>query len=423
VRAVFFFAPTTNKTAKLPRMAPSACNIAFVDVHTRFPKPSNVPELGWQLRRLSEWPFPGDAPRTAHFLKVAAPLIFPQAVVVLAADIKCVGGDGGLPCALMRPREPKRELARRLGTRMHSGEGNVSVHHVRVAKNRWYKARSVEGEFVHTWKHMRQRRMPASTFREINEQLSAYEREGFDMHPLYRLPDTFCIGTDVQSPLAREFACRLAREVAVHSMREQLSFDHARPEGLAISWWAMTTINQHSSAACILPAAVPPGGVEDAHISGRALVSVARRKEVRVGSSRNSTTQRHHARNATSMAHRHAHRAGEKAVVEVDASMPVAVAHAQTALAPAASARPATLHHALVMTGLRRSFDEIGDNVRSRIFGFLRGTGTHVRIRRFGVRPTNDSWAPIVEKLGPFDALEQQMVSERQHSPARILSL
>ena len=69
---------------------------------------------------------------------------------------------------------------------------------------------------------MKTRRMPASTFRDINEQLSAYEREGYDMHALHRLPDTFCIGTHAQSALAKRFACQLGREVATGSMREQL---------------------------------------------------------------------------------------------------------------------------------------------------------------------------------------------------------
>ena len=129
---------------------------------------------------------------------------------------------------------------------------------MRVAKNRWFKARSVEGEYLSTWRHMKERRMPAKTFRDINSQLALYEREGYDMHALYRLPDTFCIGTDVTSALARRFACQIGVEVATRSMREQLSFDHARPPELNVTWWAMNVANQYGNAECVEASAASP---------------------------------------------------------------------------------------------------------------------------------------------------------------------
>ena len=147
VRCVFYFAPPpppggTPRWIGLPRVSPSPCNIALVDNTTRFGMngPCELPgghcEMGWTLRRLpmAQWPFPYDAPRTAHYLKIIAPLIFSGSKQVLAGDVKCAGSAAGLPCSLMRP-----------GT-----HGDL-----RVAKNRWYKSRSVEGEFVSTWKHMR----------------------------------------------------------------------------------------------------------------------------------------------------------------------------------------------------------------------------------------------------------------------------
>jgi len=79
--------------------------------------------------------------------------------------------------------------------------------------------------------------MAASVFREITLQLAAYERHGYDLDAIHRLPDTFCMGWHT-SPVSAEFACNLAREVATRSMREQLSFDYARPAALNISWWS-----------------------------------------------------------------------------------------------------------------------------------------------------------------------------------------
>jgi hypothetical protein len=148
----------------LPQIAPSACNVAFVDNTTRFSKDDSgddeVVAGGWRLRRLRRWPFANDGPRTAHYLKVVAPLLFPNAHVVLAGDIKCAGMGGGFPCGLMRP------------------EPTVDLH---VAKNRWWRSRTVEGEFVSTWRHMRLRKMGASTFRQISAQLNAYEQSGDDI--------------------------------------------------------------------------------------------------------------------------------------------------------------------------------------------------------------------------------------------------
>ena len=171
VRCVFYFAPPppssggVTRWVGLPLIEPSPCNIALVDNTTRFGV-SGGGEQGWTLRRIpmAKWPFPADAPRSAHYLKVIAPLIFPNARVVLAGDVKCAGSNSALPCKLMRP----------------PANGDL-----RVAKNRWYKSRSVEGEFISTWRHMRLRSMPSDTFREMSSQLSAYEREGYDMDRIH----------------------------------------------------------------------------------------------------------------------------------------------------------------------------------------------------------------------------------------------
>lgn len=122
VRAVFYFAPPPPpgapvKQVSLPRIAPSTCNVAVVDSTTRFMAAGSSHSGGaqgqqhvpheWKLRRIARWPFPGDAPRTAHFLKVAAPLIFPHARVVLAADIKCLGSAG---CVVLSDTSCRTEM-------------------------------------------------------------------------------------------------------------------------------------------------------------------------------------------------------------------------------------------------------------------------------------------------------------------------
>jgi hypothetical protein len=59
--------------------------------------------------------------------------------------------------------------------------------------------------------------------------------------------------------------------------------------------------------------------------------------------------------------------------------------------------------HAVCVTGLERSFTEIGDNVRHAILRFL---GTPA-ITFLGVQPVNDSWSTI-HKLLPMHAIEPQ---------------
>jgi hypothetical protein len=364
VRAVFYFASppsrgSPTKRVSLPAIPPSPCNVAVVDNTTDFGEAS-----GWTLRRITRWPFPRDAPRSAHYLKVIAPLIFRNARVVLAGDVKCAGSASGFPCAMMRP-----------------GPANT----IRVAKNRWYKSSSVEGEFVRTWKHMRVRRMPASVFRQITEQLCAYEDEEYDMAPIHVLPDTFCMGWR-SNLLSRSFSCRFGNEVATRSMREQLSFDHALhqqqhvfphsgrlTDPLNISWWPMTVVKDHGNAECldsskprdvtnVLPRPTPP-------LTAQATQLVPARSDPPL--------------------------------------LGLTAAHTNGGLAHP-SGRPAELLHALCVTGLQRSFAEIGASIRSRVFQFLQATASVVEIRRFGVQPRNDSWENVKRELGPFDTLDLQ---------------
>ena len=59
--------------------------------------------------------------------------------------------------------------------------------------------------------------------------LDVQEQHGrYDLRRIYRMPDILCMGWR-QTPASRTFACEWAHHVATYSMREQLSFDIARP--------------------------------------------------------------------------------------------------------------------------------------------------------------------------------------------------
>ncbi len=368
VRVVFYFAPppppgVPPRYVGLPNIAPSACNIAFVDNRTRFGKDdSGSAEWagGWRLHRLRHWPFARDGPRTAHYLKVIAPLLFPHAHVVLAGDVKCAGFGGGFPCALMRPAP------------------GIDLH---VAKNRWWRSRTLEGEFVSTWRHMRGRKMGASTFRQISAQLDAYEYSGDDMDVLFRMPDTFCMAWNAQRPASRAFACRLGYEVATRSMREQLSFDHARPPELNVSWWSMKVIGQFGNEQCVNNTTSNHGRLQRSIERGPLTHSASATIVDSLAPDTSISRQLSPLRRLSTSAH----------VGAATSSMP-----------------PAMLRHALCVTGLTRSFGEIGRLVRSRVLGFLRSTASASHIDTFGVQPRNDTWTPVFQYLGPFASVERQ---------------
>jgi hypothetical protein len=379
VRAVFYFAPPPPpgvplRHVALPQIPPSACNVAFVDNTTRFSKDDRgddqVVAGGWRLRRLRRWPFAKDGPRTAHYLKVVAPLLFPNARVVLAGDIKCAGMGGGFPCGLMRP------------------EANVDLH---VAKNRWWRSRTVEGEFVSTWRHMRLRKMGASTFRQISAQLKAYEQSGDDMEALYRMPDTFCMAWHAQRPASRAFACRLGYEVATRSMREQLSFDHARPPELKVSWWSMRIVGQYGNEQCVNT------------------TSPNRSSELPTKAQRSARGSSPHSASITVV---NSHPAST--ISSFPLHLPLRRVLTGSAIETSdigsgwAQSAPAKLHHALCVTGLTRSFGEIGPSVRSRVLRFLQSMAAASQIDVFGVQPRNDTWAPVFQHLGPFASVEGQ---------------
>ena len=169
---------------------------------------------GWILHDISPWPFPGDAPRSAHVVKTFAPYLFPRAQRILYGDAKC-SRLGWLPCNALRSPQLSGDL--------------VAVQHPA------WSHRSVEGEFVLTWSRLQERRSRPRAYRELSAQLGRYEREPYPaLRAVGVLADTFCLGWR-RTALTLEHSCHWTREVALQ-MREQCSFDHSIPAGLKLAW-------------------------------------------------------------------------------------------------------------------------------------------------------------------------------------------
>lgn len=205
----------------LPYVPKSQCNIVLTDNATAFYRKAGQ---NWTMRRVLEWPWPDDMHRSTHVMKVAAPLLFPFAKTILWADIKCIDSRHRLPCAAYRPSE-ESDLV--------------------VPMNRWFYGRSVEGEFIASWEHLRGRRhTPSHVFHDFTAELSAQEGKRlldgalYDLQKIKVVPDIFCMGWR-NTAASRAFACAWAQRVASASMREQLSFDFARraaAPALRIKW-------------------------------------------------------------------------------------------------------------------------------------------------------------------------------------------
>eukprot|EP00966_Prymnesium_polylepis_P227873 5273143-Prymnesium_polylepis.1 len=74
--------------------------------------------------------------------------------------------------------------------------------------------------------------------------------------------------------------------------------------------------------------------------------------------------------------------------------------------APAVTSATPGLRHAVCLTGMERSFSEIGGNIREAVHHLLGTPAAKVVI--FGVRPVNDSWTHINSWLS-FQRVEPQI--------------
>ena len=159
-------------------------------------------------------------------------------------------------------------------------------------------------------------------------------------------------------------------------MREQLSFDHAlrypRHPEVNVAWWAMQTVRAVGSEGC-------SDGRRPPSPSGSAGMGQIAAAELSSLLTENAST----------------------AILPVE---PKAAVASRIALEPKA----AVARIALGATGLTRSFVEVAASTRARLGHFFESLAPAVHVRRFGVRPANDSWAPVIEMLGEFTALEVQ---------------
>lgn len=169
---------------------------------------------------LPELCFNGDAARTAHFVKTAAPLLLPTARHLFVGDAKCTDMKGHWPASTLNC----------------SGDSQHPVDLVAVQHPDFHHRTAAE-DFVEEEKHMLHRKDRAA-IRGLSLMRSEYEAQGFDLHQTRYLPDSFCLHWHA-TPAAREYSCRWSQSlVPPFSMREQVSFQHSQPAGLRLHWIA-----------------------------------------------------------------------------------------------------------------------------------------------------------------------------------------
>ena len=216
ISVAFFPRHYSKQLPPLPRVVPNECKVVLVDALGAIPENSH----GWRIVKVQPC-FPKEAERSAHFIKTALPLLLPQTRRIFYGDAKCQRRNGSYPI------EELRKALRQ--------DGSVDVVAVMHDLGR---TQTVEDEFNATVRVMRQRHMPQA----VHEDISVH-RQWLSAQPNYRLDrastvnDAFCLAW-ARTPAARVFSCQWSLEVALLSMREQLSFDHARPANLKVAWLA-----------------------------------------------------------------------------------------------------------------------------------------------------------------------------------------
>ena len=166
---------------------------------------------GWTVHHLSETLFPGDDPRTAHSLKIIAPVLFPQAKTIVSGDIKC-------------PHTKFYQKATSYAD--YPNKDGFFLKHPMQYTN---QSGEVEMEFERTIKRLKISKGQLR-FEEILKQKRRYRALGQFQRFVDvpgRLPDSMCIGFRSPASMLR-FSCVWNCEVVEYSMREELSFDFAR---------------------------------------------------------------------------------------------------------------------------------------------------------------------------------------------------
>eukprot|EP00966_Prymnesium_polylepis_P318875 7364734-Prymnesium_polylepis.1 len=210
----FYDTSAVTPPAKVP---PSRCHVLLVDQAT-YGNTSGSSLNGWRVVRTPLcFVSPHDAQRSAHFIKTSLPLLLPNTQRILYGDIKCRG-----PERLY----PSRELLGALQPGVDVVAVTHGVHHASY---------TLAEEFEGTVSHLRQRNERLEAFEDIDAYRAWLRRvqPGYGMSTPGLIPDTLCLAW-ANTAAARSFACRWSSEVALFSMREQLSFDHSRPANLTL---------------------------------------------------------------------------------------------------------------------------------------------------------------------------------------------
>lgn len=150
-------------------------------------------------------PFPGEFPRSAHAVKIAAGLNNGNSTIVYVdlklAETYAVSASGCT--ALCQP--------------------DVDVV---VTRHPFHDKWTVDDEILQTIYHMSDRNMPIEVFEDIIKQRVFMASAGYDMNVTGILPDTYFL---IWKPTAyaHSFAQAWLTEVSLRSMREQINFDYA----------------------------------------------------------------------------------------------------------------------------------------------------------------------------------------------------
>ena len=215
--------------------AAAGCHVALVD--SAWSAAHNAAS-GWHVEKVSQLCFGGNAPRTAHFVKTAAPLLVPHAQQVFAGDAKCTDFGGFWPvaalnCSLLPPPDL------------------VAIQHPEFQTLTLLEGLTREVTRVTS-------RRDTDGILDLQRTRQAYEAQHLELERPREHPDTFCMKWE-GTAAAREYACRWSQSLlSPFSMREQASFRHSQPRDLSLHWIAWKQlktyyrpqVRAHLEAAC-----------------------------------------------------------------------------------------------------------------------------------------------------------------------------
>lgn len=231
---VSFYPGLRQARSPLPKLDPwcantkqvCPCHVALVDEDW---SSQHNDEDAWNVQRFPNLCFDGDAARTAHFVKTAAPLLVPSAgqnVSITVGDAKCSDRRGFWPSSALNCSSNEAVTQ----TQAQSQPDLVAVQHPQ------FQFLTISEEMMQTAEHMEARGHPDTL--GINRMRRAYELQRFELQRPWSVPDSFCMRW-AGTPGARKHACRWSQSILPpFSPREQISFQHSQPAGLWLFWVA-----------------------------------------------------------------------------------------------------------------------------------------------------------------------------------------